>query len=293
MDWSTCLKTFATVVEAQSFSKAATYLHTTNSAITKRIQWLEHDIGATLLQRTTRQLHMTEAGEMLYQRSAPLLREWEDVKQAITVSQKTPQGLLRIATTPQFAKLFITDIIADFFQEYPGFSVDLVDTMQAVNLMEQQIDVFIGMEPLVQDIATTVGKPLGQIDRECFATPTFLEKNPSLKLPKDLINHNCLIHANNKSWELDGIKYRVKSNFSANQAESFVVAATHHLGVIYLPRMMLKPQLMAKQLVPVFPGLKSKPVPIYAFYPKLPYFPRKVCLFLDYVKEHVKNSQLG
>lgn len=288
MDWSTCLKTFASVVEAQSFSKTAKYLHTTNSAITKRIQWLEHEVGAILLQRTTRKFHLTEAGETLYQRSAPLLSEWEDVKHAIKASQTTPQGLLRVATTPQLAKLFITQIITEFFEEYPGFSIDLIDSMQPVNMMEQQIDVFVGMEPLVQDVATTVGKPVGTITRECFASPEYLKKHPNLKTPSDLKDHNCLLHLNMRNWELEGKKYRVSSNFTANQADSLIAAAANHLGVIYLPSIMAKKHLDNRTLVPVFEELKSKPVTIYAFYPKLAYFPRKVRVFLDYVKSHLR-----
>ena len=135
LDWITCINTFQNIVESGSFSKTAKIFHTTPSAISKRVNWLEDTLAAPLFHRNTRQITLTEAGRTLYERSGPLLNEWKEVKQAISTQHYEPNGTIQLGVPIGFGSNYIVNMLPEFMEHYPKIKVDLKLTKRNPKLM--------------------------------------------------------------------------------------------------------------------------------------------------------------
>lgn len=286
LNWTKYIESFLCIVEAKSFVKASRLMHTTSSALSKHITSLEQALGIKLLQRTTRQLKLTDAGTLLYTRCKNLHREWDDIKREVMQQTQELQGLIRIGS--RTSNQYIVLMIIQFLNAYPQMTVDLTLTNHRVDLIEENIDVFISHDNLFHNPTSLETQLLRSTFRYIIGAPRYFRRFGEPNTPKELASYNCLVKTASDSpdvWELNGKHYAIKGNFSTDNINSLILAAVNGLGLIWVPPLMIAEELRKKQLKLVLPEYHSSSVKTFAYYPKHRFIPQKTRIFLEFLTQ--------
>lgn len=288
MDWITCTKSFVTVVDQGSLAQAATQLNTSSSALSKRLSWLEKQLGVQLLKRTTRSLTVTDAGELFYQRSTRLLDDWHQMLAETTSAYGEVSGVLRIGAPLATGSRVLVHYLAEFMERYPNIQVEL-HTITAGQLPDLNLDVFITRELTDFNSSSYIATKLFNFQPCFYAAPSYLASKPLIETAEQLTQHNCLLfgvygHEQVHVFEND-IQLRLRGNFTTQNPEALVAAAVAGMGIILTGENTIKRELGKGLLVPVLPELKQATGTAYAYYPKLDYNHVKTKLFIDFIKE--------
>ena len=287
MDWITCTKSFVTVVDQGSLAQAATKLNTSSSALSKRLAWLEKQLGVQLLKRTTRSLTMTDAGRLFYQRSARLLDDWHQMLAETTSTYGEVSGVLRIGAPLAVGSRLLVNYLAEFIEEYPNIQVEL-HTITPGQLPDLNLDVFISKELADFNSSSYIATKLFNYSNGFYAAPSYLEGKPLIENPEQLAQHNCLMYGTNGHEQEhmfeNNVRLRLKGNFTTQNPEALVAAAVAGMGIILSGENTVKRELSKGLLVPVLPELKQPVNSAYAYYPKLDYNHVKTKLFIDFIK---------
>jgi DNA-binding transcriptional LysR family regulator len=289
MNWFDCLDTFSRIAEKQSFIGAARDLKTTRSVISKRIQWLEAELGMSLLLRTTRKVSLTENGEILLSEVKPLLEEWDNVHSRLQDFQAEPRGTLSICLPPNVASTpCMLAAINTFAKSYPLVRIKSMTTHAPISLIDNHIDVLLAADKFVLEPDSTIGTTLYSYEYICVASPEYLKNSPKIKNPEDLRQHNCLVFSIYNEWLFDGNLIQVCGNFGSDSSDALVHSALQGYGLIYIPAFMIKGLLTEKKLVPVLEKHKTKTDILKAFQTQRAYKPRKITAFIEHIKENLK-----
>ncbi len=290
------LRVFSRVVELGSFSEVARHLGVTPATVSKHIGALEGRLGARLVNRTTRQVSVTEAGRRLYEHCVRVLRELEEAEAGLSEIQNEPAGSLRVTAPLQFGVRRISPRLPDFLRRYPRVSVDLDLSIQKVDLFREHIDIAIRITDSPEP--GLVALKLAPYRRVFCASPEYLERNGVPQAPEDLVNHNCLIARGaslNASWPVkrgDVVSLqRVSGNLVANNADVVRDAALAGLGVAMSPRWLVEDDLRAGRLKEVLPGYAVGDRAVYAVLPRPGTPLLKVRCFVDFLKESFQDIQ--
>jgi len=288
MDWIICTKSFVTVVDQGSLAQAATKLNTSSSALSKRLSWLEKQLGVQLLKRTTRSLTVTDAGKLFYQRSARLLDDWQQMLAETTSTYGEVSGVLRIGAPLATGSRLLVNYLAEFIETYPKIQVEL-HTVTPGQLPDLNLDVFISRELTDFNSSSYIATRLFDFQAGFYAAPSYLEDKPIIENHQQLTQHNCLLfgthgHEQEHIFE-NNLHLRLRGNFTTQNPEALVAAAVAGMGIILAGGNTVKRELIKGLLVPVLPGLKQPISSAYAYYPKLDYNHVKTKLFIDFIKE--------
>ncbi len=285
---------FMAVVEAKSFSHAAKKLDLDVSSLSKRIIRLEANLKTQLLQRTTRQMTLTEAGHLLYQHAEHLKEELQALHEDISRLHSMPTGKLRIKAPMSLGHTHLVYAIQEFLRQYPQIQCELILGEHSTNLIREEIDILISIKSL--DNVDLIAKQVGHRSTGIYASPDYLKKCGIPRLPQDLHQHNCLLHLgrNEKNFwpfEMEGQTKRilVKGNFCANSNAALMSAAEAGLGLVKLPSFMVQDSLKHGKLQQVLNIYAPLPSPIYAVYTKHRALPQKIKLFVNFLQEYFAN----
>lgn len=283
MDWLICAQTFIHVAEQRNLTAVAKLMLTTPPSITKRLQWLENEVQAVLLQRTTRTVLLTEQGQILYQQLKPLLAEWEKIQSNLCQTQMC--GELSIAASPSFSKVFFVSLLAKFKAENPGLTFSLKNILAPISLMQEGIDVFVGSNHYIREEHNTVKLPFVTFERQFFASPGYLQKRGRPQDLQDLAQHDCVHLTDKPEWVVNGeLCSQGVVSFVSNNHDALISAAKHDFGIVYTPATLIEAELASGELLPVLEGHQGELIDYYLFYPKLTYMPAKIRAFLDFMK---------
>lgn len=289
MDWYTCSKTFIKVIQEKSFAKAATKLFTNQSVVSKRVNWLESQLDTLLLTRTTRRLDLTEAGENYYNHILPLIEEWDKIKENTKQTSKIATGTLRVAIPLIAGNHDITLMVARFIKKYPQMKVTMLLRNIFSNLLETKIDVSIGGEQKAQMGVNQLPLSDGYF-RRLYASPDYLDEYGEPKSLDDLKDHTCLTNSvQEDEWSFQEDSIAISGSFKSNSSDMLITAAVAGMGIIYTPEYFVKSQLEDNRLKPILTDYHSLQLPIYAYIPSGQYIPMKTQLFIDFLKEELKN----
>ncbi|MCD9475766.1 LysR family transcriptional regulator [Photobacterium phosphoreum] len=288
MDWITCANSFITVVEHGSLAQAANKLNTSSSALSKRLSWLEKQLGVQLLKRTTRHLTVTDAGQLFYQRSVLLVNDWQQMLAETTATYGDVGGILRLGAPLATGSRLLVNYLAEFSQCYPKIKIELhtVTPGQVPNL---NLDVFISSEITEFNSCSYIATKLLSYYNGFYAAPTYLKNNPPITTAEQLCQHNYLLFGD-QDHQQDHIfehnqRLRLQGNFITSNPEALVAGAVAGMGLILTSSQTIKRELDNGLLVPVLPTLKQPTNAIYAYYPKLNYHHVKTKLFIDFIKQ--------
>ena len=184
------LTIFVAVVESGSFSRAAEQLGQANSAISRSVKKLEMKLGVSLLNRTTRQLSLTEEGERYFRRVQSVLQEMAAAETEIMETRSTPRGLLRIDAATPVVLHFLMPLIKPFRERYPEMTLSLVSSETFINLIERKVDVAIRAGTLTD--SSLRARPLFASYRKIVASPQYIAEHGKPETVEELKQHLCL-----------------------------------------------------------------------------------------------------
>lgn len=279
------IRVFVKVAQAGSFSQAAKQLGMPNSTVSARVSALERRLGVTLLQRTTRTLRLTEAGERYFHQVSEGMEDILRAEAEISTSQTEPQGLLRITAPIDMGNTHFVELVCTFKRNYPKVSLELIFSDRRLDLVAEGVDVAIRAGELKD--SGLIAKKLGQICWTAYASPTYLERAGTPAHPKDLRRHDCLQFTalGKESWRLVGGKRTVNVPLArrviGNDMMLIKKLALSDMGIALLPTYACRAEVKSGKLVRVLPGHHAKLDPVHLVYPGQKFVPPKLRAFIE------------
>ncbi|MCP8939154.1 LysR family transcriptional regulator [Alsobacter sp. SYSU M60028] len=279
------LDIFARVVTSGSMSAAGRELGCSPAVVSKRIRRLEERLGARLLQRTTRQLSLTEAGQGFYERVVAIIASAEEAEAWVSRRSTAVRGVLRVSAPTSFGRLHVAPHLLPFLDAHPELQLDLILTDAFVDIVAEGYDVAVRIADL-QD-SSLVARRLAPNHRILCATPSYLERRGTPRTLAELATHRLLAH-NADHWRLEGpdgpVTVRVDSPLRTNSSEVVREAVIAGVGIALRSTWDIGPELRAGRLAQVLPGYGgSRKVAIHAVYPSRRHLAQKVRVFVDYL----------
>lgn len=285
---------FNSVVETGSISEASRIFDVQPSSISRQLAVLEKELGVRLLNKTTRNTSLTEAGHKYYEYSQRIVSEFDNAKRAVNDLQITPQGKLKISMTVGFGESMVLPLIPKFMSLYPDIDIKIELTERVVDLIEENIDVAIRSGRLSD--STMIARRLVFNDFLLCASPQYLKNNGTPRRIDDLANHQCIRYGYNgwKEWFLiaeDRKKLMINSQVSVNSVNGQKQLVLNHTGLTLIPLWAVKSELANGSLVQVMPDHIFSPYEelsaTYAIYLKRDMISPKTRVFLDFLVEHM------
>ena len=282
------LEVFAQVVASGSLSAAGRELGMSPAVVSKRLRRLEERIGTRLLQRTTRQISLTEAGQGYYDRVTGVLAGLDEAEAFVTRRSRQARGVLKISAPTTFGRMHIAPHLRTFMNANPDLSINLTITDQMTDIVADGFDVAIRVAAL--EDSSLVARRLAPVQRLLCASPAYLKTHGVPNTIKDLENHNCLPPHNNDPWNLHGpdgpFQYRATGRMQTNSSEVVRESVIAGLGIALRSTWDIYKELQAGKLVRVLPHIGgSRDVAIYAIYASRDFLPTKIRVFVDFLAE--------
>jgi DNA-binding transcriptional LysR family regulator len=296
MDKLSSLRAFVKVVETSSFSEAGRRLRLSRSAVSKYVAELEEDLGVQLLSRTTRRVTPTENGQAYFERALVILADLDAADHAVSQSQATPRGLLRVNAPMSFGTMQLGPALAAFMMQYPELQIQLALSDEHVDPVQDGLDVTLRIADL--ESSSLIARRIMPIERVVCASPAYLKQHGVPKHPTELRNHDCLTYgylSTGNQWKLSGKDgdhwISPRWTLCANNAEVLRDAAVAARGVALLPVFIAAAALKAGKLQPILIDYHAPPLSLYAIYPPTRHLAVKVRLFIDYLVETFSKPQ--
>jgi DNA-binding transcriptional LysR family regulator len=286
------INAFLLVAQKQSFSAAAAILGVTPSAISQHVKQLEERLGVRLLQRSTRRVSLTEAGERLRQRAQPAIGELSAAMQELSELQNTPAGSLRLNVSRIGFSMIIEPMLAAFMERFPSIQVELVIDDALTNLVEGNFDAGLRLGERLEPgmVGVKVG---GDLSLAVVGAPSYFAKHKAPKHPSELHKHDCIRFRRMPSgvvykWEFieEGREIEVTTNgrLVVNDSLALIQSAINGLGLAQVFTEAVKEEIAQGSLVRVLSKF-SEPFPgFYLYYPGRAQLPLKLKVFIDFLK---------
>jgi DNA-binding transcriptional LysR family regulator len=283
------LMAFQHVGRLGSFTLAAAALRLTKSSVSKRISDLEADLGVSLFLRTTRKVSFTEVGQLLYDRTEPLIVELTEAFSEIDDTLKEPSGVLKVTAPIELGDFISVNTVAEFTAQYPRLSMvyDLNDRYQNLLTTNADVAIRIGKSP----DQSLIMKKVTDIDLYLFASPQYLKKMGSPKKPDDLLKHRLICYDTSPD-RTRKITIRNSRETKTLEFKNFLAVSyfrgirnliVEDLGIGLIPAFLYTDDIKNKAIVPVLSGWSGDTVSAYAVYPSRKYLSSKVRIFVDYI----------
>lgn len=290
------LQIFGTVVDHGGFAAAAKALGVTRSAVCRRIDGLEKRLGVRLLDRTTRRISLTDAGEALYHRGTRILAEVQEAELAVSEYGEEPRGVLRITSPIMIGLHKLVPLLPDFLRRYRHIKVhlDLSDDVIDPALAENDIGIRWGEQRPSSLIITRIAESRQIV----CAAPAYLERFGTPRNPHELLTHNCLMMSrlglgtNEWSFLIDGevVSLKVSGNFVVNGGHGNYEALIAGLGIGRVTDLRVVEDIRAGRLQPILREFEpDDAMGIYATFKSGRLVPPKIRLFIDYFREQMKG----
>lgn len=284
---------FVRVIQAGSFSRAAKTMDMPVSTVSAKIASLEKSLGVSLMNRTTRRLHLTEAGEVYFRHAVRAVSELETARTLTQESQEGVQGKVKVTAPVEVGMSSLADCISAFVAQYPLIQVELVLTDRIVDLVGEGIDMAIRIGELKD--STLISKRIGTSGTQAYAAPGYLKKAAPIKKPQDLESHSCLIftNADQGQWILERgqqiQKLNVKGVFAANNLIALHRLTVDGRGVALLPSFLCQDDIEKKRLTPVLEGWATRRYPVHLVYPQQSFLPKSNRTLIDHIAKSMLN----
>ena len=282
---------FFNVVEAAGFGAAARRLGTTPASVSRRVKALEQRLGVRLLQRTTRKLSLTEAGERYYREGRRLLHELDELEQALTASAHEPEGELRIVAPMSFGQRRLAPLVARFAKLHSKLRISLILEDRDTDLIDEAADLAIRIGYPAD--SSMIARTIAPVPRHACASPQYLERHGNPESPADLLHHDCLHYSlisEREEWTFlddDGEQtLAIRGSFCSNNGDVLCEAAMQGLGITLLPNFIVEDGLADGRLVKVLEDYERAPFILFALYPSRQHVPAKTRRFLEYLLDH-------
>jgi DNA-binding transcriptional LysR family regulator len=291
---------FARVVEAGSFVGASERMGVSVSAVSRQVAELEAHLDVRLLNRTTRRLSLTEAGQGFYDRCVQLLADLDEAEIAVTSASIVPRGTLRLTCSATLASRHLAPAVAAFALRHPQMRFDVEISERVVDLVEEGFDLAVRVGSTGSQ--NLVGRKIGTTRMLCCASPAYLERHGEPLAPEDLARHVCMSYEylpNRNVWSFRDPaggrdrNVRIADAFHANNGRFLEALAAEGAGISREPDFIVGPDVRAGRLKPILLAFEPPPLPIYVVYPSRRHLSAKVRAFADFLVERFATENWG
>src|SRR5262245_49728844 len=279
---------FSRVVAAGSLSAAARALSVSTAVVSRRLAALESRLGVRLINRTTRSLHLTDEGASYLEACNRVLAEIEEADAAVAAGRGEPQGTLRVALPASFGNQHVAPLVPDFAARYPKVRLALSLSDRSVNVIEEGFDLAVRIAEL--EDSSLAARKLAPNRRVVCASPEYLARHGTPRLPEDLVHHNVLTTNDFPiSWDFKDPRgkpgtVRVNGRYACDNWEVLREWALSGLGIALKSTWDIYRHLQDGSLVALFPGYSfHSDVAIYAVYPHRRHLPAKTRVFIEFL----------
>lgn len=294
MDRLDAMRAFISVVSEGSFTRAAERLEMSPQLVSKYVAQLENHLGVRLLNRTTRKLHLTEAGRRYHPRAQQLLVDLDDVEQQLGDLQTQARGLLRISAPVSFATRHLAPLLGDFQRDHPGVDIDLQLNDRKVDIVEEGFDIALRIGHLKS--SSLIAKRVAPVRLVLCASPAYLARHGTPRRLEDLEPHRYLRYSYMEQEAGESI-FRwlpgrgqhpsgdlVSSDLVSNNGDVLVEAAVAGAGLVLQPTFISGAAIKAGKLQVILPEYEPKPMSLYAVYAHRQLLASKVRCFVDFME---------
>ncbi len=286
VDKLTNMQVFSLVVETRSFTRTAELLDCSTAVISRAVSNLENHLKTRLLQRTTRKMSVTEAGERFYRACKQILECLDQAETEAGSAHTHARGRLRVQCCRELGVNFITNSLIDYHALHPDVAVDLRIGNSATDLIQEDLDVSIVVATTLPDSANIV-RPVGTCAMTLVASPAFLRRHP-LTRPEGLGAHALVpIRFDTMSpngGKADHVEISGNPRFVSDDVDALKTALLSGLGVGALPRHLVRTDIASGSLVEVLPEHRLSELQIHLLYPSRRYLDAKVRTFNEFIR---------
>ena len=296
MDTLTRIRAFIDVVEAEGFSAAARKIGRSKALLSKYVRELEDELGALLLNRTTRQFSLTETGHIYYKRATEIVRDIDNLAESVRESSGDVRGRIKLSAPRTLADAPIGQSLIDFAKAHPDIVLEIHLDDRFVDLVEEGFDLAIRISRL--ENSSLIARKLAPFSVRICAAPEAIARHGTPSRPQELAGMPCIIDTNGRwlaNWPFKGesgetISVAVSGPIEVNSPMAARAAAVSGLGFAGLPDFIAAPEIAAGRLVPVLDDRILEGSGIFAVYPHRRYLPAKVRVFVDYLAAWFKTN---
>lgn len=292
MDYLNDIALFVEVVKTRSFRRAAEALKVPNSTLSRRIALLEETVGLRLLNRTTRKIELTEAGQVYYERCRRIIDEARVAHEELVEMVARPTGTLRASLPVDFASTYLAPILPEFSALYPGINFDFDMTPRNVDLVGEPYDLAIRMG--VPENSSLISRVIARLSARFYAAPSYIDSHGAPEKPSLLVSHSCLTMPTMPTWTaLQGetsVQVNVSSKFRMNSVSMIRQLAVLGQGVAFLPERVVLDDLRSGRLQRILPEWRGPQGPVYAV-TETKLVPAKTQRFIEFIREKLRDVE--
>lgn len=287
MDRFESISTFVAVARAGGFSAASRELGIPLATVSRRVAELETDLGARLLQRSTRLVGLTEQGKTFLLACERVLDDLRDAQEAVTGEYRSPQGELAITAPVGFGRIHLQPVALEFLAAYPQINLRLLLADRVVNLAEDHVDLAVRIAQLPD--SNLVARPLGHIRIVVCASPGYLARRAAPAHPRELLEHDCISWATlgvAESWSFRvgaaAQRFPIHARLVTTTPDSALAAAHAGLGLVQATSYQAEEGVRDGRLVLALRDFEEAPTPVSLVYASNRLLPLKLRAFIDF-----------
>jgi DNA-binding transcriptional LysR family regulator len=287
---------FMRIVEKGSLTAAAADLGTSLPSMVRALAALEHEVGVTLLNRTTRRLHLTDEGRQYLEHCRIILGQVRDAEMALTSRRAKPQGKLAVTASVMFGRRHVAPVVNEFVQAHPDVTAELLFVDRMASLVEEGLDVAVRIGHLAD--SSLVAISVGEVRRVVCASPGYLRRHGVPRRPADIRQHRCirftgLSPRSEWSFRVDSRSTAVPiaSVLTCNQVDAAVDACADGLGLGSFLSYMVAPLRRSGKLKYVLEDFEPEPLPVHVAYPHSRLLSASVRAFVDLCVRRLRKSR--
>lgn len=291
------LRAFVATAQTGSFTTAARQLGVSNRLTSKYVAELEHRLGVRLLQRTTRKVGLTPAGEDLIARAPALLDDLDDLLGSVAEGSRGLTGVIRISAPVTFGEVYVTGMLARFARQNPALTLDLWLDDRYVDLASDGIDLAFRIGR--SEMLSLKTLRLGTFSSLLVASPDYIRAHGKPGSPEELADHSCVVDTNRRvphrwAFERNGAErvVQIRGRFQVNSARAAMDLAVGGLGIANIPRFALRDTIETGALVPLLEEFRGDSGPVSAVYLEGRALPRKIRALIDFAVEDIRSTAI-
>lgn len=296
MDKLYCLQLFIRIAQLGTFTAAANEFNTTQSAVSKKIAWLEQQVGLTLFHRHARSIALTDSGQQYLALATKLTEELRVGESQLRQEQTSVSGRLKLSVPSSFSVQLLAAPLNEFLQLHPSVSVDVSVSDKLVDLLDDDIDIAIRATYLKD--SGLKAKWLMDNQLVYVASPEYLAQHSVIESASDLSQHRCLTYTlSNPSniWRFkqndEELKVKVHEHIRSDNPAMLVEMAKLGQGIAAMPKWMIENELKSDQLTLILEQYPSFKLPMYLVYKESGHQPLRIRAFIDFLSGYFVNSR--
>ncbi len=286
MDKLLAMTTFVRIVDKGSLTAAANALDTSLPTVVRTLAALERQLGVSLLNRTTRRIHLTDAGARYLERCRVILSEVQDAEAKMSFSQAEPQGRLMVTASVSFGRRYVAPIVSEFIGRHKGINVDMLFVDRVVNVVEEGLDVAVRIGHLRD--SSLVAIRIGEVRRVVCASPQYLRRHGVPRTPQEIRAHRCVRHSGTSprnEWNFRigrrAVAIPITCALVSNEIDSTLNACADGLGLGMFLSYQTAPYRRSNKIRYILEEFETEPVPVQVVYPQTRRLSTTVRAFVD------------